>query len=577
LSASVSGGRVAVGARNHRLHLRALAYNLAAFLRRIELPEAMTNDPTLDSRPFRTAREGATDDEIFADRGRMLAQDQFFRPAAAGESRQVPASAEEVPGEEPPLELTEVIAPRRPPQQAAARAPAASPPASQAADTLPPLLPRETAVSATVAMLDRQQEAAPIASQRSLFRREAIEFQQQHRQWGEVAVIQPLPVKLTSWFLVGCVALIFTLLLVTEYARKETAAGYLTPISGTARIYAPEAGTITAVHVTDGERAAAGQSLLTVATARFTSEDKSVETVVRETLTAQRERLSRRIAAQEEVSSSEAARLSDLIEGLDAELKHLEAQADVQDELIVMSGTSLASAVRLASLGHMSGEEQRRRREAHLQQQQAKTELERRAAELRRERAMARHALQRLPFTMEEQLQTYRNDLAIAEQQLAQARGREGYTIVAPIDGRITTLQARVGQTADPQHLQMEIFADNDMLEARLFVPARAIGFLEIGQQVRLLYEAFPYQSYGVYGGTVSNISRTIVTQKDVTIPVTLVEPSYVVSVSLERPDVEAYGQSIPLQPDMLLSADIILDKRSLIEWLLEPLLRSGR
>lgn len=94
---------------------------------------------------------------------------------------------------------------------------------------------------------------------------------------------------------------------------------------------------------------------------------------------------------------------------------------------------------------------------------------------------------------------------------------------------------------------------------------------------MRLLYEAFPYQSFGVYGGTVSNISRTIVTQGDMAIPVTLAEPSYVVSVSLERTDVEAYGQSIPLQPDMLLSADIILDKRSLIEWLLEPLLRSGR
>ena len=416
-----------------------------------------------------------------------------------------------------------------------------------------------------------------VEHQHTLFRQEALDFQHQQRQWGEVALVQPLPVKITAWFLVGCVALIFTSLFLMEYARKETAVGYLTPISGTARIHAPEPGVITAVHVAEGDAVTAGQPLLTVATARFIGEDKSVEAAVRQTLARQRDRLERRIAAQEEVASREAERLSDLIDGLGAEIDHIEAQSDLQEELIVLSETSLTSAVRLASQGHLSGEEQRRRREAHLQQQQAKIELDRRAAELRRDFAAAWHTLEQLPFTMEEQLQSYHNDLAMVEQQLAQTRGREGYTVVAPIDGRITTLQARVGQTADPRHLQMEIFADDDMLEARLFVPASAIGFLEIGQEVRLLYEAFPYQSYGVYGGTISNISRTIVTQNDVAIPVALAEPSYVVSVSLQRPDVEAYGQSIPLQPDMLLSAEIILDKRSLMEWLLEPLLRVGR
>lgn len=413
--------------------------------------------------------------------------------------------------------------------------------------------------------------------QHALFRQEALEFQQQHRQWGDVALIQPLPVKVTAWFLVACAALIFALLFVTEYARKETAAGYLTPVSGTARIHAPEPGTIATVHVVEGDAVVAGQPLLTVATARFTGEAESVEAAVEQTLLRQRDRLNQRIAAQEEITRSEGVRLADLVDGLGAEIRYLEAQAALQDEIVAMSETTLASAEQLVASGTLSAAEQRQRREAHLMQRQAKTELERRAAELRRELAAAQHALEQLPFTMEEQVQSYWSDLALVEQQIAQTRGRESYTVVAPIDGRITTLQARVGQAADPRHLQMEIFADDDALEARLFVPARAIGFLEIGQEVRLLYDAFPYQSFGVYGGTVSNISRTIVTQNDVAVPVAVAEPSYVVSVTLERPEVEAYGQSIPLQPDMLLRADIILGKRPLIEWLLEPLLRSGR
>jgi membrane fusion protein len=43
--------------------------------------------------------------------------------------------------------------------------------------------------------------------------------------------------------------------------------------------------------------------------------------------------------------------------------------------------------------------------------------------------------------------------------------------------------------------------------------------------------------------------------------------------VALDRPDIDAYGQRIPLQADMLLRADIILGRRTLLSWLISPLL----
>jgi membrane fusion protein len=44
------------------------------------------------------------------------------------------------------------------------------------------------------------------------------------------------------------------------------------------------------------------------------------------------------------------------------------------------------------------------------------------------------------------------------------------------------------------------------------------------------------------------------------------------VIAALERPDIDAYGKKIALQPDMLLKADIILERRSLMNWLTSPL-----
>jgi multidrug efflux pump subunit AcrA (membrane-fusion protein) len=86
-------------------------------------------------------------------------------------------------------------------------------------------------------------------------------------------------------------------------------------------------------------------------------------------------------------------------------------------------------------------------------------------------------------------------------------------------------------------------------------------------------YEAFPYQQFGTYSGHVAKVSQTIVTSTDASGPLALKEPAYRVTATLDRPDIDAYGKPILLQPDMLLRADIILEKRSLVSWFLDPLL----
>ncbi len=117
------------------------------------------------------------------------------------------------------------------------------------------------------------------------------------------------------------------------------------------------------------------------------------------------------------------------------------------------------------------------------------------------------------------------------------------------------------------------------MLQAELFVPTRAVGFVRVGQDVRLLYDAFPYQNFGTYHGRIVRISQSILTGSELAAPVELREPAYKVTVALDRQDIDAYGQKLPLQADMLLRADIVLDRRPLVTWLLEPLLaaRVGR
>ena len=103
-------------------------------------------------------------------------------------------------------------------------------------------------------------------SRRPLFRQEVIDFQQHNRQWGRVVPLQPMSIRLMVWSVVAATAVVIAFLFFAQYARKETVAGYLTPSSGTAKVFAARPGTISAVYVEQGQQVDAGQRLLTVAT-----------------------------------------------------------------------------------------------------------------------------------------------------------------------------------------------------------------------------------------------------------------------------------------------------------------------
>jgi len=83
--------------------------------------------------------------------------------------------------------------------------------------------------------------------------------------------------------------------------------------------------------------------------------------------------------------------------------------------------------------------------------------------------------------------------------------------------------------------LQLEIIPDNAVLQAELFVPARAIGLIEIGQAIRILYNAFPYQHFGTYSGHISKISQTALTGSDARGPIALKEPEYRITEAIEK------------------------------------------
>ena len=408
----------------------------------------------------------------------------------------------------------------------------------------------------------------------SLFRQEAIEFQRGQREFGEITLLQPVSTKLLAWLLTAVVAAAIVFLCFTQFSRKQTVPGFLIPAAGTMKVFPTREGVVSDLHVEEGQHVEAGDPLFTVSTPEVAADGEDVNAAKLASMRHQKDMLESQIAAEQRTEAAERDRLQALIASSEAEIGDIRGQIEIQTERIRIAESLVSAARELLRKGYMSAVEGRRRQDALLEQRQnlggAAPATGREAEQARGngafpERAAHRHRAQNPAAA--------RRDRRQSSSARAEAKGRGSYVIRAPAAGQIAMLQVHKGKTVQPQQLQLEIVPENSTLRAELLIPTRAAGFVRVGQEVRLLYDAFPYQNFGAYTGRLTELSNTVVTKADAAGPVVPEEPAYKAVAVLDRPDVDANGRKVPLQAGMLLQAKIILDRRSLARWILDPLL----
>jgi membrane fusion protein len=406
-----------------------------------------------------------------------------------------------------------------------------------------------------------------------LFRQEVVDFQEIERQFGRAILLQPISLKVITWFLATLVALILSLLVIGQYSRKATVSGYLIPASGTAKIFALQRGTITKVHVTEGQEVREQQPLLTIDTTQIAATGQDVNAAILSTLLTQRDELNNQIDGEARRETSERDRFTHLTQGLKDQITQLEDQIPLQQDRIKISDSLVSSVSQLVTKGVVTDVEFKRRKADLIGQRQSLNSMRQELAARQNQLTDTQYTLNQLPIVIAEKIQLLRNEMSSVEQRIAEINGRRAFVIRAPITGRVSALRASSGKLAEPDQLQLEIIPAST-LKAELLVPSRSIGFVRVGQPVGIRYDAFPYQNFGRYKGTITEISHNILTRSDVpSAIITSEEPVYRVTAALDRQDISAYGKRMPLQAGMLLKADVILDKRTLMRWVLDPLL----
>jgi membrane fusion protein len=406
----------------------------------------------------------------------------------------------------------------------------------------------------------------------SLFRLEAVQFQRTRAQAGTTTA-PPVATWLLTGFLAVSIGSALAFLTLGTYGRKETVPGYLTPATGVAKVLPPAAGMVSELYVADGDTVRAGQRMLLIRTERRGVQGQAVDAVVSQQLAAKRDAIANRIEIERQNAEFQKRSLSDAIAGLEADVAALTESLKTQRERKKVAHDQVESVRPTVNQGFTSMTEFRRRLDAELSQQQAETDLYRQVSAKALDVREKRHALTELDNKISDNIAALLTTLADAEAALAEAQGKQGYVVSAPIAGRVTNLQAWVGMGTETGIPFLSIVPADTPLEVSLLVPAKAIGSIARGQTVRFAFEAFPSQRFGYYNSTVTSVADTLLKPNETTGPVAPKEPFYRVTARLERQTVTAYGSALPLRPGMSLTADIVVDRRSLIEWLFDPLL----
>jgi hemolysin D len=161
--------------------------------------------------------------------------------------------------------------------------------------------------------------------------------------------------------------------------------------------------------------------------------------------------------------------------------------------------------------------------------------------------------------------------------------------LTAPVDGMVQQLAIHtIGGVVTPAQALMLIVPAESRLEIEAMISNRDIGFVEVGQDAAIKVDTFNFTRYGLLYGKVLTVSRDAITRekpqerlvdKPQGAETSSSEPKgqeliYAARVSLDRTQMDVEDKRVNLSPGMALTIEIKTGSRSIISYLLSPLIR---
>jgi membrane fusion protein len=417
----------------------------------------------------------------------------------------------------------------------------------------------------------------------SLFRPESLHSQRQ--AWlGSIQVMQPLGLIWLSFGVLATLVAVSTFLFWGEASRKVRLTGVLVPDRGLIRIVPPAAGSVLSSAVHEGQRVQLGQVLFTLQVDSPQLNSGS-QAGLQQTFDARLRSFDEAARQTAALSTQRQQALDTRLEAARHELAQLDAQAALQQQRLALAEQALQRLESLGQQAFVSAAQVQAKQEDVLGLRSDMAGLARQRQALLRDITSLTEDRREVPLQMAQRQGELERDRAeiveFAARADAQAAQRQ-LVVRAPAEGVLTALNASVGQSVTADAALASLTPTGAVMQAQLYAPSSALGFVQPGQPVQLRLQAFPYQKFGLQAGQVRSVAQAPLQATELAnVPLAArpadKEPVYRITVALDSQQVQAGGQARPLLPGMQLEADVVLERRRLIEWLFEPLLGWAR
>ena len=344
-----------------------------------------------------------------------------------------------------------------------------------------------------------------------LFRTEVLEHRQQ--AWlGGIQLIRPLSLNVLTIFVLIVASIVAAYLSVGQYTRKARLSGYLVPDRGVIRLLAAAGGARSLErHAVEGQ---AVRRATCCSCCRWTGPrwPATPQAAVKDSLDARQRSLQASCRQQPAQLGRRSARpASSRLADMRRELAQMAAEAALQRERLALAQQSAgAASSRCAADNFVSHAQVQTKSEEVLGP--ARASCRRWSGSAQRSCARSarwRRKLRELPLRAQAQQGEIERDLALLSQESAESEARRRIVVRAPHDGVVAAVLAEPGQSVSPTSALASLLPADAQLQAQLYAPSSAVGFVRPEQPVLLRYQAFPYQKFGHHAGRVLQVSRT--------------------------------------------------------------------
>ncbi|MEL7185034.1 MAG: HlyD family efflux transporter periplasmic adaptor subunit [Pseudomonadota bacterium] len=392
-------------------------------------------------------------------------------------------------------------------------------------------------------------------SPENLFRLAAIEALSEQSLGRTISRVP----RVWSWLTLSLVLVFVAAALLApriEWHRTEGVRGWLVPDAGIVHVASPSAGIVIEHSTGIGQQVEAGEVLARLTSELRDSDGKSIQGKDRQLVEAALKEISERqrllahhYALRLDRAKAKARLMLTERDSMDRQIGFEQRRQQIESRRLA----TLKSAGQSVPAWELSKQE-----EVLAGRQSGLESLRQARARLNRELKLVEADVKGMPI----EAALARSDLSTEQTRLQRELGisHSEFALVAPVAGQVADVSLAVGDIVQPGVEVISILPEGARLQAELHVPSHSAANLKQGQAVRLFIDAWPREKFGAIGGTVDRVAEFVGSSETGS-----ANGTYRVIVRIE-------DSGRALRPGMSLGAELLLERRDLIDWIVGPL-----